>query len=120
MDLKPNHKRTAYTAFWTKAPPGRKKNIPKGIFVVGERIHNVKFNMNAQTWLLIHYWLFLLEYFFSSQGGPWSKRLCRPYTYVDKSLLIHRQTSNGYYCEDLDSVDSFCVLKLFYVEELKQ
>ena len=25
-----NHKRTAYTAFWTKAPPGRKKNIPKG------------------------------------------------------------------------------------------
>ena len=24
------HKRTAYTAFWTKAPPGRKKNIPKG------------------------------------------------------------------------------------------
>ena len=25
-----------------------------------------------------------------------------------------------YYCEDLDSVDSFCVLKLFYVEELKQ
>ena len=39
------------------------------IFVVGERIYNVKFNMNAQTWLLIHYWLFLLEYFFSSQGG---------------------------------------------------
>ena len=51
------------------------------IFVVGERIYNVKFNMNAQTWLLIHYWLFLLEYFFSSQGGPWSKRLCRPYAY---------------------------------------
>ena len=25
-----HHKRTAYTAFWTKAPPGRKKNIPKG------------------------------------------------------------------------------------------
>ena len=25
------HKRMAYTAFWTKAPPGRKKNIPKGI-----------------------------------------------------------------------------------------
>ena len=38
------------------------------IFVVGERIYNVKFNMNAQTWLLNHYWLFLLEYLFSSQG----------------------------------------------------
>ena len=25
--------------------------------------------MNAQTWLLNHYWLFLLEYLFSSQGG---------------------------------------------------
>ena len=25
--------------------------------------------MNAQTWLLNHYWLFLLEDFFSSQGG---------------------------------------------------
>ena len=25
------------------------------IFVVGERIYNVKFNMNAQTWLLNHY-----------------------------------------------------------------
>ena len=24
------HKRMAYTAFWTKAPTGRKKNIPKG------------------------------------------------------------------------------------------
>jgi len=48
-----------------------------------ERIYNVKFNMNAQTWLLSHYWLFLLEYFFSSQGGPWSKRLCRPYAYGD-------------------------------------
>jgi len=24
------HKRMAYTAFWTKAPPGRNKNIPKG------------------------------------------------------------------------------------------
>ena len=23
------HKRMAYTAFWTKVPPGRKKNIPK-------------------------------------------------------------------------------------------
>ena len=54
------------------------------IFVVWERIYNVKFNMNAQTWLLNHYWLFLLEYFFSSQGGPWSKRLCRPYAYVNR------------------------------------
>ena len=24
------HKRTAYTAFWTKAPPWEEKNIPKG------------------------------------------------------------------------------------------
>ena len=30
MLLTDDHKRTAYTAFWTKAPPGRKKNIPKG------------------------------------------------------------------------------------------
>ena len=26
----PKHKRTAYTAFWPKAPPGREKNISKG------------------------------------------------------------------------------------------
>ena len=25
--------------------------------------------MNAQNWLLIHYWLFLLEYFFPPRGG---------------------------------------------------
>ena len=60
----------------------KEREESSSIFVVGERIYNVKFNMNAQTWLLIHYWLFLLEYFFSSQGGPWSKRLCRPYAYV--------------------------------------
>ena len=30
MKIKEKHKRMAYTAFWTKAPPGRKKNIPKG------------------------------------------------------------------------------------------
>ena len=34
--------------------------------------------------LLNHYWLFLLEYFFPSQGGPWAKRLCRPYAYEAK------------------------------------
>ena len=34
--------------------------------------------------------------------------------------LIRNEQSGIYYCEDLDSVDSFCVLKLFYVEELKQ
>ena len=39
------------------------------IFVVWERLYNGKFNMNAQTWLLNHYWLFLLEYLFSSPGG---------------------------------------------------
>ena len=59
----------------------KEREESSSIFVVGERIYNVKFNMNAQTWLLNHYWLFLLEYFFSSQGGPWSKRLCRPYAY---------------------------------------
>ena len=47
----------------------KEREESSSIFVVGERIYNVKFNMNAQTWLLIHYWLFLLEYFFSSQGG---------------------------------------------------
>ena len=45
----------------------RKKS--SSVFVVWERIYNVKFNMNVQTWLLNHYWLFLLEYFYSSQGG---------------------------------------------------
>ena len=42
----------------------------------------IKFNMNAQTWLLTYCWLFLLEYFFPPRG-PWSKRLCRPYAYED-------------------------------------
>ena len=51
------------------------------IIVALERLFNVKFNMNAQTWLLNHYWMFLLECCFSSQGGPLSKRLCRPYAY---------------------------------------
>ena len=33
-------------------------------------LYHVKFHMNAQTWLLNHYWLFFhLEYFISSQGG---------------------------------------------------
>ena len=64
----------------------KEREESSSIFVVGERIYNVKFNMNAQTWLLNHYWLFLLEYFFSSQGGPWSKRLCRPYAYVSNPL----------------------------------
>ena len=67
----------------------KEREESSSIFVVGERIYNVKFNMNAQTWLLIHYWLFLLEYFFSSQRGPWSKRLCRPYAYeYQLSMLI--------------------------------
>ena len=57
------------------------------IFVVGERIYNVKFNMNAQTWLLNHYWLFFLQSFFYSQGRPpWSKWLFRPYAYGDIPL----------------------------------
>ena len=48
------------------------------IFIVLERFYDGKFNMNTQPWLLNHCWLFFLEYFFSFQGGPWSKRLCRP------------------------------------------
>ena len=66
----------------------KEREESSSIFVVGERIYNVKFNMNAQTWLLIHYWLFLLEYFFSSQGGPWSKKLSRPYAYISKSPFL--------------------------------
>ena len=51
-------------------------------------MYNVKFNMNAQTWLYNHCWLFLLEYFYSSQGGPWSKRLCRPYAYDGNQTVL--------------------------------
>ena len=47
----------------------KEREESSSIFVVGERIYNVKFNMNAQTWLLNHYWLFLLEYFFPLRGG---------------------------------------------------
>ena len=39
------------------------------IFVVWERFYNMKININTQTWLLNHYWLFLLEYFFPPRGG---------------------------------------------------
>ena len=59
----------------------KKKEKSSSIFVVGEKIYNVKFNMDAQTWLLNHYWLFLLEYFLFLPGGPWYKILCRPYAY---------------------------------------
>ena len=34
--------------------------------LVWERLFDVKFNKNAQTWVLNHYWLLLLGYFFSS------------------------------------------------------
>ena len=53
-------------------------------------LYDVKFNMNAKNLLLNHYWLFLLEYFLSFQGGPWSKRLCGPYAYAVEVLLINR------------------------------
>ena len=34
--------------------------------------------MNAQTWLYNHYWLFLLEYFYSSQAlVSWREFGCR-------------------------------------------
>ena len=49
--------------------------------------------MNAQTWLLNYYWLFLLEYFFSSQGGAWSKRLCRPYAYEHRHQPLMHPTA---------------------------
>ena len=42
----------------------------------------IKFNINAKTWLFIHYWLFLLKYSFPSQGMPWHHWLLRPYTSV--------------------------------------
>ena len=45
----------------------KEREESSSIFVVGERIYNVKFNMNAQTWLLDHYWL--LAYFFPSRGA---------------------------------------------------
>ena len=32
-------------------------------------LYDIKFNMNAQTWLLNHYWLFLLEKVFPPRGG---------------------------------------------------
>ena len=47
----------------------KEREESSSLFVVGERIYNVKFNMNAQTWLLSHYWLFLLMYFFPPRGG---------------------------------------------------
>ena len=47
----------------------KEREESSSIFIVGEWIYNVKFNMNAQTWLLNHYWLFLLEYFFPPRGG---------------------------------------------------
>ena len=47
----------------------KEREESSSIFVVGKRIYNVKFNINAQTFLLIHYWLFLLEYFFPPTGG---------------------------------------------------
>ena len=51
----------------------KEREESSSIYIVGERIYNFKFNMNAQTWLLNHYWLFLLEYFFSSHWGLGAK-----------------------------------------------
>ena len=50
--------------------------------VVWKRLYAVKFNINAKTCLLTHYWLFLLKYSFPSQGMPWHHWLLRPYTSV--------------------------------------
>ena len=47
----------------------KEREESSSIFVVWERIYNVKFNMNAKTWLHNHYWLFILEYFFPPRGG---------------------------------------------------
>ena len=47
----------------------KEREESSSIFIVGERIYNVKFNVNAQTWLLNHYWLFLLNFFFLPGGA---------------------------------------------------
>ena len=47
----------------------KEREESSSIFAVLERLYNVNFNMNAQTWLLNHYWLFLLEHFFPPRGG---------------------------------------------------
>ena len=68
----------------------KEREESSSIYIVGERIYNFKFNMNAQTWLLNHYWLFLLEYFFFlSLGpvGPCCKRLCMPYAYANRPSI---------------------------------
>ena len=44
-------------------------------------LYDVKFNMNAQTWLLTYCWLFLLGYFFLPGGGIVQKGV-KPYAYV--------------------------------------
>ena len=64
----------------------KEREESSSIFVVGERIYNVKFNMNAQTWLLIHYWLFLLEYFFPPRGGLGPKGC------VGHTLMVAKET----------------------------
>ncbi len=51
----------------------KEREETSSIYIVGERIYNFKFNMNAQNWLLNHYWLFLFEYFFSSHWGLGAK-----------------------------------------------
>ena len=48
---------------------------------VWERLYNVKFNMNAKTWLLTITGCSFWNIFLSSQGQPWSKKLFRPFTY---------------------------------------
>ena len=40
------HRRMAYTAFWTKAPPGRKNNMPKGTVMVKKPILSIHIELN--------------------------------------------------------------------------
>ena len=61
----------------------KEREESSSIFVVWEKKHNVKFNINAQTWLLSHYWLFLLMYFFPPRGG------LGPKSCVGHTLMLH-------------------------------
>jgi len=47
----------------------KEREESSSIFVVVERIYNVKLNMNAQTWLLIHYGCSFWNIFFPPRGG---------------------------------------------------
>ena len=78
--------------------------------------YNVKFNMNAQTWLLNHYWLFLLEYFFPSQGGPWAKRLCRLYAYDESWYFNIKMNFAKIYAILIELIRRYYTITILMVE----